>query len=116
MKWARPKSLTGLMLLGLALIAVPLLIAVVDAVIQIRSLTRTSQLLVSEGVQAARLSKDMFADVSSLRRTVSLYQVTGDVTYLESYRRTDQQLAATRARLAQLLDPETTRRSFEEFA
>ena len=55
MRWARPKSLTGLMLLGLALIAVPLLVAVVDAVIQIRRLAAQSEELVQEGVQGARL-------------------------------------------------------------
>ncbi len=54
------------MLLGLALIAVPLLVAVVDAAIQIRSLTKASQALVLEGVQAARLSQSMFADIASL--------------------------------------------------
>ena len=53
MRWPRPKSLTGLMLLGLALIAGPLLVAVVDAAIQINHLSKASQELVREGVQSA---------------------------------------------------------------
>jgi len=104
------------MLLGLALIAGPLLVAVVDAAIQIRSLTRDSQLLVSEGVQAARTSQSMLADISSLRRNVGFYKVTGNASFLENYRKSDQQLASSRAYLAQLIDSETTRRSLEEFA
>ena len=84
MRWARPKSLTGLMLLGLALIAGPLLVAVVDAAIQIRSLTLTSQQMVLNGVRVARLSQSLFADIRQLDRTVKLYQVLGDVKLLEA--------------------------------
>src|SRR4051812_32691407 len=104
MRWARPKSLTGLMLLGLALIAGPLLVAVVDAAIQIRSLTRTSQELVLDGVRAARLSQSMLADINSLWRYARIYQAVGDTTWLDSYRKTDQHLADTRTQLAELLD------------
>ena len=104
------------MLLGLALIAVPLLVAVVDAAIQIRSQSRLSQALVLEGVQTARLSQSMFADIASLARTVRLYQILGDTKVLDGYRRTDQGLAGTRAQLASLLNDEPTRRSLEDFA
>ena len=97
------------MLLGLALIAVPLLVAVVDAAIQIRSLTATSQELVQEGVQSARLSQSMFADIASLERTVRLYQVLGDAKLLDTYRNTDQRLAATRAQLARAARRRTPR-------
>ncbi len=83
MRWPRPKSLTGLMLLGLALIAGPLLVAVVDAAIQINRLSQTSQDLVREGVQSARLSRSLIADIASLRRTVSLYQVLRRPTVLD---------------------------------
>jgi len=104
------------MLLGLALIAVPLLVAVVDAAIQIRRLTAASQDLVQEGVQSARLSQSMFADIDSLGRTVRLYQVLSDVSLLDVYRNTDQRLAASRAQLARLLDDDATRRKLEDFA
>jgi len=116
MRWARPKSLTGLMLLGLALIAGPLLVAVIDAAIQIRKLAKTSEELVQEGVQTARLSQSMFADIDSLKRTVRLYQILGKVEMLVTYRTTDQSLAATRAQLATLLTEQPTRHSLEEFA
>jgi len=116
MRWPRLKSLTGLMLMGLAFIAGPLLWAVIDAAIQIRSLSATSQQLVLEGVQSARLSRSLIADISSLERTVRLYQVLGDAKLLDTYRQTDQRLAATRIQLTALLNEEPTRGSLEAFA
>jgi two-component system, NtrC family, sensor histidine kinase GlrK len=116
MRLPRPKSLSGLMLLGLALIAGPLLVAVIDAAIQIRTLARASEELVKEGVNTARLSQSLFADIDSLKRTVRLYQVLGNVKMLDTYRATDQRLAETRNQLAQLLDDEATRQGLEEFA
>ena len=116
MRWARPKSLSGLMLLGLALIAGPLLVAVVDAAIQIRSQSRASQDLVQDGVRTAQFTQSMFADIASLGRSVRLYQILGDTKVLDAYRETDQRLAATRNELARLLDDQATRDSLEEFA
>ena len=115
MRLPRPKSLTGLMLLGLALIAGPLLVAVVDAAIQIRSLAKASEELVDEGVKSARWSQSLFADINSLRRTVSLYQVLADPKLLKTFRDTDQRLATTRSELAKLLTEEPTRQSLEDF-
>jgi two-component system sensor histidine kinase GlrK len=115
-RWPRPKSLTGLMLLGLAFISGPLLVAVVDAGIQINRLTRASQELVLEGVQAARLSQSIFADITSIKRNAQLYQVTGTAVYLDTYRTADQRLAVARTQLARLLDAEPTRGQLEQFA
>src|SRR3954464_11749789 len=106
MRFPRPKSLSGLMLLGLALIAGPLLVAVIDAAIQIRTLAKSSEDLIREGVQSARYSQSLFADINSIERTVRLYQVLGDVKLLKAYRATDQSLANTRTQLARLLDAE----------
>src|SRR5438270_472391 len=75
MQWARPKSLSGLMLLGLALIAVPLLAAILTAALQIRSLADIGQKIVIGGVHAARASQDLFSEISSLERTARLYDV-----------------------------------------
>jgi two-component system sensor histidine kinase GlrK len=119
MRWPRPKSLTGLMLLGLALIAGPLLVAVVDAAIQINRLSQTSQELVREGVQSARLSRSLIADIVSLSRTARLYQVLGrstGATVLDGYRDTDQRLAGIRTQMAQLLNDQPTRKLLDDFA
>jgi two-component system sensor histidine kinase GlrK len=101
MNFARPKSLSGLMLLGLALIAVPLLVAVLTAALQIRALADTGQKIVLEGVTAARASQELFSQISSLERTARLYEVLNDSNLLELYRKQDARLTATRLQLEQ---------------
>jgi two-component system sensor histidine kinase GlrK len=101
MQWARPKSLSGLMLLGLALIAVPLLVAILTAALQIRSLADTGQKIVVEGVNAARASQDLFSQISSLERTARLYDVLNASNLLDVYRSQDARLTATREQLNQ---------------
>src|SRR5215470_740339 len=100
MSWIRPKSLSGLMLLGLAVIAVPLVVAILNAALQIRTLADTSRQLVVEGVGAARASQDLVSLIASLERTTSLYQVLRDPKLIGVYREQNDQRAATRAKLA----------------
>ena len=45
MQWFRPKSLSSLMLLGLIVVAVPLLIAIVNAALQMSRLADTLSLI-----------------------------------------------------------------------
>src|SRR2546421_315430 len=99
MQWGRPKSLSGLMLVGLALIAVPLLIAILTAVLQIRDLADRGQKIVIQGVAGARASQQLFSQMASLERTARLYQVLADPPLLELYRTQDQLLSATREQL-----------------
>ncbi len=101
MQWVRPKSLSQLMLLGLALIAVPLLAAILTAALQIRSLADTGQKIVVEGVNAARASQELFSQIASLERTARLYDVLNDSNLLDLYRRQDARLTATREQLNQ---------------
>jgi two-component system sensor histidine kinase GlrK len=91
------------MLLGLAVIAAPLLFAVVDAGLQIRTLAQASQNLVQEGVLATRYSQDLFAGIAALERTARLYQVLDDAKLLEAYGQNDERLARTRALLGRHL-------------
>ncbi|MBV8805708.1 MAG: HAMP domain-containing histidine kinase [Sinobacteraceae bacterium] len=87
------------MLLGLVLIAVPLLVAVSTAWLQIRALADTGQKIVVEGVTAARASQELFSQISSLERTARLYDVLNDSNLLEQYRKQDGILTATRIQL-----------------
>src|SRR6201987_5597929 len=99
MRWARPKSLSGLMLLGVALIAVPLLIAILTAVLQIRDLAETGQKIVIQGVTGARASQALFGQIASLERTARLYDVLKDRKLLDLYRTQDDRLSGTREQL-----------------
>jgi len=87
------------MLVGLALIAVPLLIAILTAVLQIRDLADTGTKIVVQGVAGARASQALFGQIASLERTARLYDVLGDPKLLELYRTQDERLSATREQL-----------------
>src|SRR6516162_3543126 len=102
MRWARPKSLSGLMLFGLALMAVPLLAAVLTAVLQIRDLSETGQKIVIQGVTGARASQALFGQIASLERTARLHEVLKDPKLLEVYRTQNDRLSKTREQLHSL--------------
>ena len=102
MRWGRPKSLSGLMLVGLALIAVPLLIAILTAVLQIRELADTGTKIVIQGVAGARASQALFGQIASLERTARLYEVLNDRKLVDLYRTQDERLSSTREQLQRL--------------
>jgi two-component system, NtrC family, sensor histidine kinase GlrK len=102
------------MLLGLALIAVPLLVAVLTAALQIRQLADTGQKIVVEGVTAARASQELFSEISSLERTARLYDVLNDSNLLELYRRQDGRLTTTRIQLERRSQSATSRKTLGE--
>jgi two-component system, NtrC family, sensor histidine kinase GlrK len=87
------------MLIGLALIAIPLLAAILTAVLQIRDLADTGQKIIVEGVTAARASQALFAQIASLERTARLYYVLKDPKLLDVYRSQDAGLTLTQQQL-----------------
>jgi two-component system sensor histidine kinase GlrK len=95
MRWPRPKSLHGFLLAGLAIIAVPLLAAMLNATVQMRRLTEATQRLVLESVQNTRLTQNMFAQISSFERAARLYQVLGNETLLTAFGDRDTELRTT---------------------
>lgn len=88
------------MLLGLALIAVPLLIAVLTAAVQMRELAAASEKLVVDSVQATRATQALFAEIASIERTTRLYQVLRDPKLVETFERANDALTSTRLDLA----------------
>ncbi|MFZ1906572.1 MAG: HAMP domain-containing sensor histidine kinase [Steroidobacteraceae bacterium] len=87
------------MLAGLALIAVPLLAAILTAVLQMRDLATTGQKIIVEGVTAARASQALFAQIASLERTARLYYVLNDPKLLDVYRSQDSGLTVSQRQL-----------------
>jgi two-component system, NtrC family, sensor histidine kinase GlrK len=115
MQWVRPKSLSGLMLFGLLLLALPLLVAIITAALQIRTLATTGQKIVIEGVTAARASQQLFSQIALLERTAQVYGVLNDPKLLDTYKEEDEAFTATRAKL--FGDATTaTRRTLSEVA
>ena len=102
------------MLVGLALMAVPLLIAILTAVLEIRDLADTGETLVIQGVTGARASQALFGEINSLERTARLHDVLSDPKDLDSYRSQDERLSTTRAQL-QHLTTSAAQHTLDEF-
>ncbi len=91
MRLTRPKSLSSMILIGLALVAVPLLVAIVRAAIHMDQLAGESETLVVRGMQAARNSQILMDEVINMERRARLYSRLDDpemlVRFMESYSR-----------------------------
>jgi two-component system sensor histidine kinase GlrK len=87
MRLPRPKSLSGLMLIGFTIVAAPLLFAIVNAAVQMNRMSSRSEQLVVRGVQSTRNNQRMFVEIASLERTARLYQILPNNELLEAYGR-----------------------------
>jgi len=106
------------MLGGLAVIALPLLVAILNAGLQIRALADTSRQLVVEGVDAARASQDLKSQIQSMERTARQYAVLADPKllgiYLDIYRQQNDALTATQQQLREHLRSLPARAALDE--
>ncbi len=78
MRFPRPRSLNGLILVGFGLVALPLLIAVVWALINLDRLAEQSEQLVVTGVSSAENNRLLAQQVDSLERVSRQYLVLGN--------------------------------------
>ncbi len=102
MRWPRPKSLTSLLLTGFALVAAPLLIAVVIGATKVRALSEESTALVRVGVEETHYTQQLFQLVSSIERSAKMYQVLNDPGLVEVYRDSRERMLETLASLDSL--------------
>jgi two-component system sensor histidine kinase GlrK len=82
----RPRSLTGLILVGFVIVVLPALLGTISAAIEMRALSTASERLVVNGVAATQYTQALVRQVSSLERTVRLYQIIPRQTLLETFR------------------------------
>jgi two-component system sensor histidine kinase GlrK len=75
MKLRRPRSLNGLILVGFGFVALPLLLAVVWALISLDGVAKQSERLVSTGVSAAENNRRLEEQLITLERVARQYQV-----------------------------------------
>jgi len=91
------------MLVGVAVIAVPLLVAIFNAALQIQQLADSTRTVTTEGIGAARASEDLMSEILLLERATRLYQVLADPKLLDVYREHDVRLTTSREQLAHQL-------------
>ena len=98
----RPKSLSGLILVGFSVVAVPLLLSVVRAATQMNRLASESEQLVIQGVKATRDSQNLNEQLTVMARRARLFQVTGREDLLLSYEELHESFVELTARVATL--------------
>jgi two-component system sensor histidine kinase GlrK len=96
MKLLRPRSLSALVLFGLAIIVLPLIAALVEAGLQMRHLTEDSRRIVADGVVATRLTQQLTSLSESQELRVQRYPFLKDQNpnLLDAYAKQDAQLRA----------------------
>jgi len=75
MKLRRPRSLNGLVLVGFGFVALPLLLAVIWALVNLDRVAEKSERLVVTGVSAAENNRRLEEQLGSLERVARQYQV-----------------------------------------
>mgnify|MGYP001816361757 CR=1 FL=1 len=96
MKFHRPRSLNGLILVGFGFVALPLLIAALVALYNLDSVAKQSEQLVTTGVSAAENNRRLTEQLNSLERVARQYQV---LQHRESLQLMAQDLAALESQL-----------------
>ena len=114
MRVALPKSLNGYLLLGIGVIAVPLLVAILHATFQMRQLADFSQALVNESVRTTELIQDMFEMRIRWRRSPAL-PGAGHQPGPGRFNDQDTALTATMAELRPMLRDPAARTAIDVF-
>ncbi len=99
MKIRRPRSLNDLILVGFGLVGLPLLVAVIWALVNLDRLAEQSEQLVFTGVAAAENNRLLVEHLGSLERVARQYQVLGTA---DSLLLLEQDLATLNASLTQM--------------
>jgi len=82
-----PQSFFKLLLIAFAAVALPLVVAFINAAVYVERLADQSQTVVVQAAQAARGSRLLNEEVTQLERTVRQYLILGDAGLLDDYER-----------------------------
>lgn len=81
----RPRSILRLILVGFALVAVPLMVALVNAALSVDRLANQSQRAVYQAVRATQNSQALVEAVTAMERNARQYQVLGEHALYEVF-------------------------------
>ncbi len=90
------------MLIGFTVVAAPLLVAILNAGLQMNRLSSRSEQLVVHGVRATRNNQLLFEEIASLERAARLYQIIGNSDSIDLYVKNHDRLRATVEDLSRL--------------
>jgi two-component system, NtrC family, sensor histidine kinase GlrK len=81
----RPQSLSGLLSAALLLIVLPLTVALVYGGLQLRQLSRASDVLVRDSITLTRHTQILFQNITEMQRTTNLFLITNDPRYATAF-------------------------------
>ena len=84
-RFYRPNSILRLILMGFGLVAVPLMVALVNAALAVDRMASRSQEAVQQAVQATQNSQALVEAITAMERSARQYQALGDPALLELY-------------------------------
>lgn len=97
-----PRSFLRLLLVAFGAVALPLVLAFINAAVYLDRLADQSQIAVAKAAQAARASRLLMEQVTGLERTVRQYLVLGDAELLQDYDRLRADFKSTTSELSLL--------------
>ncbi|MBA4142082.1 MAG: HAMP domain-containing histidine kinase [Nitrosospira sp.] len=97
-----PQSFLKLILLGFALVGLPLIIALINNALSIDRLTDHSRKAVYQAAQIAHSSRALVDEIAAMERAVRQTHILGDTSLLEGYFRAHNKFESTAASLLEL--------------
>ncbi len=82
----RPKSIRRLILIGFAVVTIPLIAALLHAALSVDKLVRQSQRALFETVRATQSSQQLADAITDMERTARQYLVVGDASLFDVYK------------------------------
>lgn len=108
--------MSSLVLLALAIIALPLVAGLVTAGVQLRQLGTTGERIIAEGVAATRLTQELFAQTNFMWRRLRILLVIDSGELLESHAEEDARLVEIERNLSAYLRQEDARRALRDYS
>jgi two-component system sensor histidine kinase GlrK len=84
-RFFRPRSIVRLVLLGFAAVAIPLIAAVITAVVQVDRLAQSNRQAVLDAETATHESRALIEHLTGMERSFGQYQVLGDRDFYLNY-------------------------------
>jgi len=85
MPFYRPKSFLKLVLIGFAVVMLPLIVALIDATIRVDRIADQSQRTVSRAVQVLQGSRTLAEQAIAMERYIKQFQVLGAESLFHAY-------------------------------
>jgi len=101
----RPQSLSGLLSAALLLIVLPLTIALVYGGMQLRELSRTSDVLVRDSITRTQQTQQLLRDIYAMERSANTYAVLNDPRVAAAFDQNYEGFSRRLDEIAEYVDP-----------